>query len=423
VEHSNSSVTQSNSQLNLGTGKVTVEGTFDFGGADINTAPGFEHSMLRIKAGDIQTTKYESVSDDESSAKGFFIGATASADSVFLDVSNDIGKLATDAAEGMSVAPGLTTLEMLGDAERIAVGSWGSASAGAAIGGGGTSSQTVTRTENTNQVGGNVSMTSTKGDITLTGVQTTNPDAVIILNAGEHDVNLNASKSTTTSTSKSNVGGISANETASWNPLTGTTVSASVGVGAKHNDSSQNNTSYTNTDISGSHVIVRANDLNMVGANVSGKVNADLTGDLNITSVQDTQTYTHTLAAGGVSAGVAVNSHTAFLVPSFVGGVGAVGGQDYDNYQRVEKQSGISGTADSTIHVGGDMNLTGGYVAGGGKLQVDGTVNAKDLTDSRNKDGGYGGGGIGVNQNGIGGIGLMGGRVDQVHYSADNKAT
>ncbi|WP_130887498.1 hemagglutinin repeat-containing protein, partial [Pseudomonas sp. Sample_21] len=422
-EHSNSSVTQSNSQLNLGTGKVTVEDTFDFGGADINTAKGFENAKLRVKAGDIQTTKYESVSDDESSAKGMFIGHTASADSVFIDVSNDIGKLATDASEGMSVAPGLTTLEMLGDVERMAVGSWGMVSGGVAIGGGAASGQTLTKTENTNQVGGNVSFTSTKGDITLTGVKTTNPDAVVILNAGDHDVNLNASKSTTTSTSKSNVGGINATETNSWNPITGDTVSGTVGVGAKHNDSSQDNTHYTNTDISGSHVIVRANDLNMVGANISGKVNADLSGELNITSVQDTQNYTHTLGAGGASAGVAVNSHTLFVVPSFVGGVGGVGGQDYDNYQKVEKQSGISGTADSSIHVGGDMNLTGGYVAGGGNLQVDGAVNAKDLTDSRNKDGGYGGGGVGFNPNGIGGIGLMGGRVDQVHYSADNKAT
>lgn len=90
-----------------------------------------------------------------------------------------------------------------------------------------------------------------------------------------------------------------------------------------------------------------------------------------------------------------------------------------------KEQSGIDANS-MDFHVKGDQTLTGAHIvntSGKGSYQVDGKTTANTLKDTRDKDGGYGGGGGGMSKTGLPTVTIEAGRVDQVKYEADQKST
>nr|WP_246883844.1 hemagglutinin repeat-containing protein [Pseudomonas koreensis] len=416
TSHTNQSTIYTNSQLNLGSGKLTVGGVADIGGADLNTSDATKDAKLNVKAKSIETTKYQNVVTDENSSENNSFGITYFAGSTVLDVSNENGKVATSAANGKSVSP-LLAASIVGDATQIAFGAIGSAGNNFGYSRSTSKSLQHTVSDNITHVGGNVSFESTEGDINLNGVQTMDNTHQIELNSAGK-VNMTAAKTETTKASSSDrlLVGVNASAGATFQQA-GLGGSAVAEYGQENTSATR--TAYTNTHIGGDVVIKSKGDTNLTGANVTGHVTTDIGGKLNITSQQDTQTLKHNQSSGGAGLGVALSTNGPVPVANAHG----EGGDDWDNYSVVGKQSGITGDPSSVVKVKGDINLLGGKIDGGSHVVTGGDVNAVALVDSHEKDGGYGGAGGGLNAFGAITASAQGGQVSQVHYVAVNNAT
>jgi hypothetical protein len=452
------SSTYRNAQLNLGSGSVDVGGTFDFGGADINA--GFQLSpeerakmtaqeriaateampTLDIKAGDIKTTKYESTEKTSHSREELFFGFTAEAHSSLADVATQVANTAhkamgTDAvndpnapagssktqamSEGkMEIDPALTAVAAAGLATQVAFGEVIGASRTLGMQHTKENRESESRAENINQVGGNISLTSTQGDIALNGVNLQG-GKVAIKSAGA--LTQQAAKSSSSSKESVTTHRVGISDSIGVSP-TGAGMGMSVGADGSYDETKTRSTSYQNGLISGTEVSIEtAGDHTMIGSNIKGnQVTAKIGGNQTITSVQDTSTMDHTRGNWSASVGIAITTNG--LIQG-TGSFSASGGKDFDNSKLVAEQAGIS--ADSlSLDVAKNLNLTGAHITSKqGSVDVGGKITAQTLHDSREKDGGYGGGGAGISKNGLPSATFEFGRVDQVKYHADNAAT
>lgn len=430
--------THRNSQLNLGSGNLNVGGTFDLGGADINKAHQLDPAArgtltaaelaqtiqgmptLDISAGEIKSSKFEDTSKTTNSYDAFFVGYSYEGHSSLLDVATNIGQTAEKAKAGMEVDPGLTTAAQVGNVTQVAFGELVGGSSTIGIRDYKDRSEERTTAENINQLGGNISLKSTKGDIDLNGVNLMG-GKVVIDSAGK--LNQRAAKSTSSSNYSMDVYSAGITGSVGVAPV-GAGLGLSVGAEGLYERDKASDTSHTNGLISGSEVSIKtAGDHNMDGANINGdKVRMDIGGSQNIRSVQDSSQEDHTRGSWSASVGVAVSTDGG-IVPT--GSASASGGKDYDNSQLTNAQSGID-AGELHLKVGGDLNLKGSHVLslpGQGSVQVGGKINAEALNDSRDKDGGYGGGGLGISKNGLPTVTIEAGRVDQVDYKATQKST
>ncbi|CAN7600855.1 hemagglutinin repeat-containing protein [Trinickia sp. LjRoot230] len=117
--------------------------------------------------------------------------------------------------------------------------------------------------------------------------------------------------------------------------------------------------SHSNTHINASDraTLVSGGDTNVVGANVNAKrIVADIGGDLNIASMQDTsRSAAHQYSGGG---GFAVSTGGAS------GSFSVNAGQARGNYEAVNEQSGLqAGEGGFEVTVKGNTDLKGGYIA------------------------------------------------------------
>ncbi|CAN7236396.1 hemagglutinin repeat-containing protein [Trinickia sp. LjRoot230] len=117
--------------------------------------------------------------------------------------------------------------------------------------------------------------------------------------------------------------------------------------------------SHNNTHINASDraTLVSGGDTNVVGANVNAKrIVADIGGDLNIASMQDTsRSAAHQYSGGG---GFAVSTGGAS------GSFSVNAGQARGNYEAVNEQSGLqAGEGGFEVTVKGNTDLKGGYLA------------------------------------------------------------
>ncbi|MGY4533696.1 hypothetical protein ACVW0Y_002829, partial [Pseudomonas sp. TE3786] len=232
-----------------------------------------------------------------------------------------------------------------------------------------------------------------------------------------------AAQATSSSSSSSDTHRAGITGAASVGPM-GAGMGASVGADGSYDRTKSSATTYSNGLISGAEVSIKAKgDHNMEGANISaGHLDYDIGGTQNITSKQNTSTMEHERGNWSASAGVAIAT-TGGVVP--VASASASGGKDYDNSKLTGKQAGID-AGSMNFHVAGDQNLTGAHIvstSGQGSYKVDGKTTASNLEDSRDKDGGYGGGGGGMSKSGIPSVVVEAGRVDQVKYNATQKST
>ncbi|BEU27543.1 hemagglutinin repeat-containing protein (plasmid) [Paraburkholderia sp. 22B1P] len=258
----------------------------------------------------------------------------------------------------------------------------------------------TTRTGSSVMAGGTAAFAATgdgtpgSGNITIAG---SNVNANDVLLAAKNQVNL--LNTTNTDTTRSTNESSSASVGVSYG-TNGWGVSASMS--KAHGDANSDAATQTNTHIQGSNsvTIVSGGDTNIIGANVNGKqVSADIGGNLNIASVQDTTTSSaHQSSSGG-----------GFSISQGGGASGSFStqhGSANGSYAAVNEQAGIqAGTGGFDINVKGNTDLKGAYIASGADASQNtlttGTLSWSDMQNhseySASSSGmTFGGGGLGI---------------------------
>lgn len=199
------------------------------------------------------------------------------------------------------------------------------------------------------------------------------------------------------------------------------------GMGTSHQITNETGKTYAGTSVDAANVSIDAGkDLNLSGSRVRGKhVVLDVEGDINATSKQDERNYNSSGGGWDASAGVAIQNRT-LVAP--VGSAGFNFNTEHDNSRLTnDGAAGVVASDGLTGHVKGDANLTGATIAdlsGKGNLKVDGAVNAQNLKDYRDKDGGSGGLNVGISSTTLAPtVGVAFGRVAGEDYQAEQRAT
>lgn len=273
--------------------------------------------------------------------------------------------------------------------------------------------------ENTNQIGGNIGLTTTQGDIDLNGVNIQG-GKVVLNSAG--NINQRASRSSMGGETKTEVFRVGLTGAASTGPV-GSGIGASVGADSSTDEGKSSVTRYTNGLISGTDVSIKAKgDHTMEGANIKAdQLSYDIGGNQVITGIQDVSKTQHERSSWSAAIGVAMTTFGPMPIISAGGSYGF----DFDNSNITAEQSGINAGV-MNLHVGGDQALTGAHIinkSADGSYRVDGKTTAATLREFRDKDGGYIGGSAGTSKSGIPSFVMEAGRVDQVDYKATQNAT
>ncbi len=230
------------------------------------------------------------------------------------------------------------------------------------------------------------------GNVTIAG---SNVNANDVMLAAKNQVNLVNTTDTdsTRSTNKSSSASVGVQYTLGG----GFGVSASMS--NAHGDANSDAAMQHNTHVNGANsvAIVSGGDTNIVGANVNGKqVSADIGGNLNIASVQDTTVSTaHQSSSGG-----------GFTISQGGGSASfsAQNGHADSNYAGVNEQAGIqAGDGGFNINVKGNTDLKGAVIASDADASKNtlttGTLTFSDIENhshySATSNGFSAGGGIG----------------------------
>lgn len=207
------------------------------------------------------------------------------------------------------------------------------------------------------KAGGDVGIKATQDDLSVAGSRIT-ADKNVILDAARN-INLMASADTESNRSKNKSSSASIGLSVG---IGGQGAGFSVGIDASRGKGSANsdNVTYNNAQISAGEILAlnSGNDTNLVGANASGKeVIANIGGDLNIKSLQDTASSNAKQSNTGISVSIPI-------------GVGTPGGsisqskqKSNGNYASVYEQSGIkAGEEGFDINVTGNTDLRGALI-------------------------------------------------------------
>jgi filamentous hemagglutinin len=399
------------------------DGYVDIGGANLlglTSEVGEEpvSSSIAITTGEVKTTKFVDTTTTTVHDTSTFIGYTAEGHSAVADMYNHEEALQAKQAEGMTIDEGLHAAQLAADTTNLAMGDLAGGTAGAAIRHNTTDSTSTSTSENINYLNANnISITTTEGNIDLKGVEFNAPPSMdetsgetvastqpriesIALNSAQ-DVNITAAKSTFTETSTTTSHNLNASGYASASAM-GSSVGLDVGYNGNTETNTLDQTTYSNAQMNADNITITGQNLSLTGANVSGgNVNLDLDNNINITSVQDTQSKTTTRANWGGSVGASAGTYG--LAPSV--NVQGGGGDSHDNHALTKQQSGIQAENNLTVQAGGDLNLTGAHVGvdegGSGSVDVAGNLVSNKLDDYRDQAGLFGGGGGGFDAGGI----------------------
>lgn len=166
-----------------------------------------------------------------------------------------------------------------------------------------------------------------------------------------------------------------------------------LGVSGNRGDADGDTLTHTNTQIAAGNTttLVSGGNTNLRGAVVSGRqVLADVGGDLNIESLQDTDTFKVDEKSMGVGISLCIPPF-CYGMSTVSGGSANLGGTDMDSdFASVTEQSGIkAGDGGFDIRVGGNTDLKGAVIASSDKAVADGKnrLETASLTtsDIRNK--------------------------------------
>jgi len=425
------------------------DGHVDIGGANLlafldqNTESESElnvgSSSIDIMTGELKTTKYVDRTESRVHDNSTFVGYAVEAHSAVVDTVNHSKTLADKSNEGMEIDAGWTAAQGAADSSNLAMGDLAGASVSLTLRNMDTKTHTIATSENINYVNADhINITTTRGDITLSGVmfnappiynETTGemekasgprPQSISLDSA--NNVSVTAAKSTYEESSITLTNDVNATLAGSVSS-TGAGVNADLGYSGSRSEDQLKRTTYTNASIDADNVSITSKNLSLTGANVQGdNVEIDVVNAITITSVQDIQTQSTTRSNYGGSIGAGIG--TMGIVPS-VNAQGG-GGNSHDNSAITQQQSGILAENTLTVNAGGDVNLTGAHIAvkdgGIGSVNISGDVNATVLEDYRDKDGLFAGGGGGIDAAGVN-VNVNFEKVDQVKYNATQNAT
>ncbi|BBB91913.1 hemagglutinin repeat-containing protein [Methylomusa anaerophila] len=200
--------------------------------------------------------------------------------------------------------------------------------------------------------GGNVNITATDGDINLIA---TNIHAIDVLLDAKQNLNLDAAQNQQQIDGKTS--------SSSWSlgasfGLDGNFTGLTGGFGSGHGTENGNTVTHTGSviDAAGTVTLKSGNDTNIIGSQVKGdKVVADIGGNLNLASTQDSDDY----AANNQSTGI------GFGTGKISGTTGSFNtGKTNSNYDSVTGQAGIfAGAEGFDIYVGKNTDLKGAVIA------------------------------------------------------------
>ncbi|MFQ6292668.1 hemagglutinin repeat-containing protein, partial [Yersinia enterocolitica] len=409
--------TNNNASLNFNDSMVLqAGGVVDIGGGDFAT-----EGALSIKADEVKSTKYEDEVKITSEETVTFVGLKGEAHSSVLDGMDKVGNLINKDNDGKNIDAGLTVAESLGSVSNFLFNDTVGASRTLGFDSTTSSSSSTAKSDNiTNINAGNLSIES-NNDTTLKGVNLT-AESVNINTGG--DLNILAAQSSVNSESQTDkyavgqsVGGSVA--------LQGSGVGASIDYHGSTSGSTGSSNTFTNSTLNtGDITINTGGNMTLAGGNIqSDTANLNITGDLNIVTIQDTINNQKTSNEWGASVGVAVSTNGG-VIPT--GSVNYGQGGDHLDSKLTGTQSGIKTTGEANITTGGDLNLTGGHIVSDsktGNVDVAGNINATELSDTIDQDGAYGGGGGGISSTGIPTLNGYYNTVEKIEYQEDQKAT
>ncbi|WP_084907969.1 hemagglutinin repeat-containing protein [Burkholderia ubonensis] len=225
-------------------------------------------------------------------------------------------------------------------------------------------------------------------------------------------VNLQAAESTSSLHSTNSGGSFGVGVSIGFGQQNG--IAFTAGVAGNRGNANGDSTTWSNTHVTAGHTLTieSGGDTNLKGAVASGKqVIADVGGNLNIESLQNTDHYDSKQQSAGVSVSV--------CVPPICAGSSSVSGnisqqKMHSDYAAVAEESGIkAGDGGYQVDVKGNTDLKGGVIASSDKSVEDGmnslstaTLTSSDIQNHASYDassvgisGGYGGT-IGKNQKG-----------------------
>ncbi|WP_425512509.1 hemagglutinin repeat-containing protein, partial [Xanthomonas translucens] len=239
------------------------------------------------------------------------------------------------------------------------------------------------------QAGGDVNLIATGGgdasNLLIRGSDISSGNNVLLV--ADHDVTIEAAKNTAEqhSTSKSSSAAIGVAVTYGADGFAaGVTLSASGSRGKANGE----DVSYTNSHVAAGNAatVISGNDTTLKGAQLSAdKVVADVGGNLNIESLQDTSTYASKdkSMGGSVTFGMGFSASASYSSNKVNG-----------DYASVGEQSGIqAGNGGFDIKVGGNTDLKGAVIASSqeaideGKNRLStGTLTYSDIANSSSYD-------------------------------------
>ncbi|BBB90445.1 hemagglutinin repeat-containing protein [Methylomusa anaerophila] len=230
------------------------------------------------------------------------------------------------------------------------------ASVGVSIGSSQMTAEQTTHAETVNpsniNAGGNVNITATDGDINLIA---TNIHAIDVMLDAKQNLNIDAAQNQQQIDGKTS--------SSSWSlgasfGLDGNFTGLTGGFGSGHGTENGNTVTHTGSviDAAGTVTLKSGNDTNIIGSQVKGdKVVADIGGNLNLASTQDSDDY----AANNQSIGV------GFGTGKISGTTGSFNtGKTNSTYDSVTSQAGIfAGEEGFDIYVGKNTDLKGAVIS------------------------------------------------------------
>ena len=382
------STTASASTVGSTQGNVTIEAGKNYKqtGSDVLAPQGdIDISAQKIDIVEAQNTS-KTETETKFSKSGVTIAITSPVISA-IQTASQMGKAASQTQDGrMKVLAGATAGLSAKNAYDAATGPSAGASVGVSIMFGGERSESKetqassVAAGSTVAAGHDINLTATgagkDSDVTIQG-STAKAGNDIVLKADD-EINLLAAKNTAeqNSTNKSSSGGIGVSVTYGSNGFAaGVTLSAS---GARGKADGKDET-WTNTNVEAGNKLTTESggDTTMKGAVASGKqVVADVGGDLNIESLQDTSVYKSKNESIGGSVTIGYG---------FAASVNASKSSINSDYASVNEQSGIkAGDEGFQVNVNGNTDLKGAVIASTDKAVLDGknTLTTATLTTS-----------------------------------------
>lgn len=396
------SLTHRNSQLDLGQGRLYVQGDLDLGGADINAARAqatARHTqLLDIEAARIVTTNHVDRHESETSGWNLFAGSKSTARSSLLDVAGNLAPLAQQAEAGREVDPLLTSLQVAGDVSNLLFNDTGELATGLGLEFNYHQSSQRRLVANTHTIGGSVSLRSRRGDIDLIGTRFAGGQHVSLQAAGA--LTLRDALNDTDDDTQQYGASLYGNATASCNALQASCgMGLNVSLAGNASDSQSRLRQLTHSSVQAGEVILASGrDLNLIGAHVQadGSIDAQAGGDLRVITTQDRQ---HSRTLGGdvnASLGVAANTRTLGTV---TGSLGATLRTEHDNFATSSQVAGLQAGTRLRVDVQGDARLQGAALTAkghGSRVDIQGSTSVSEVRDWRDHDGGYFGGSVGI---------------------------